>query len=224
MRTIFSFIVLPLFLLSFVSCGEKPEFEGNGTVAFQFDLNTSAGVVNKTNSGTLSFDSGFITIREIVFDGDRQGASSVSITHEQISTIDFATGLVSPPIEVEIPAGEYKSVNLGIEIQDENAGPAIVIEGEYTRTDGSISPIRFEFNSGEVFEAEAESAAIPSNIPAVAKITFDPVAWFNGVSAQKLDNANVDANGVIVISETSNAAIFDLAADGLDRNTEAVFQ
>ena len=88
----------------------------------------------------------------------------------------------------------------------------------------TVSPIRFEFNSGEVFEAEAESATVTSNVSAIAKITFDPIAWFERVSAQKLDNARTNNDGVIVISETKNEAIFDLVADGLDRKTEAVFE
>lgn len=148
----------------------------------------------------------------------------MSITHEQISTIDFSTGVASPPVNVEIPAGQYTSVNLGIEIQDEGSTPTIVIEGAYTHTNGTVSPIRFEFLSGEVFEAEAERATISSNVPAIAKITFDPVSWFDAVKASQLDNAQRDGEGTIVISETKNAAIFDLVADGLDRNTQALFQ
>lgn len=216
-------ILAPLFLVLFTACEQDPVFEGDGTVKFQFEINKGKVAVNKTDAGTLSFDSGFIVIREIVFDGDRQGASSVSITHEQVSTIDFATGVTNPPVNVEIPAGQYRSVNLGIEIQDENDDPTIVIAGEYTRTDRTIAPIHFEFGS-EVFEAEAESATVPSNVQAIAKITFDPIAWFDRVSANQLDNANTDSNGVIVISENKNEAIFDIVADGLDRNTQAVFQ
>ncbi len=225
MKLITLIYTLIFFIMLFTAC-EKEEaiFEGSGTLQFQFDLNRGQGVVNKTTAGTLTFDSGFIIIREIVFDGDPVGAPSVSITHEQISTIDFATGEATPPVNVEIPASEYKSVNLGIEIQDENDNPTIVIEGQYTRTDGTTSPIRFEMVSGEVFEAEAESASVPSNIPAIAKITFDPISWFSRISSQKLDNAKTNNNGVIVISENRNEAIFDLVADGLDRSTEAVFQ
>ncbi len=125
---------------------------------------------------------------------------------------------------MEIPAGQYTSVSLGIEIQDEGDAPTVIMEGQYTRTDGTVSPVRFEFVSGEVFEAEAESATVASNIPATAKITFDPVAWFSAVKANQLDNAKMDEKGVIVISERKNEAIFDLVADGLDRNTEAVFK
>ena len=218
----FLFLITPILFFT-AACEEAPIFEGNGNLEFQFEINKQTGNLAKA-AGDLSFQSGFIVIREIVFDGDRQGQSSVSITHEQISSIDFATGVASPPVNVEIPAGEYRSVNLGIEIQDENDDPTIVLEGEYERTDGTITPVRFEFGSGEVFEAEAERATVASNIPAIAKITFDPVSWFNRVSMNRMENAKLDANGVMVISERKNEAIFDLVADGLDRNTEAVFQ
>ena len=39
-----------------------------------------------------------------------------------------------------------------------------------------------------------------------------------------LENAKVNNEGVIVISEKSNEAIFDRVADGLDFATEAVFR
>lgn len=84
--------------------------------------------------------------------------------------------------------------------------------------------LRSEFNSGEVFEAEAATGTVPPNTPAIAKITFDPHQWFSRVSSNQLENASVNADGVIVIGETRNAAIFDVVADGLDRSTEAVFQ
>ncbi len=225
MRAILLVFFASAFMVFFTACeDDAPIFEGNGTLQFQFDINRENSSINKRSAGLLSFNSGFITIREIVFDGERQGAPSVSITHEQISTIDFATGVATPPVNVEIPAAQYGSVNLGIEIQDENDDPTIVIEGQYTRTDGTTSPIRFEFNSGEVFEAEAENASVPSNVPAIAKITFDPISWFDRVNVNQLDRAKVNNNGVIIISEERNEAIFDVVADGLDRNTEASFQ
>ncbi|RMG73538.1 MAG: hypothetical protein D6722_03620 [Bacteroidetes bacterium] len=124
--------IFPVLLLGalFSACGKQDlVFDGDASLSFQFALNKGEGTVNKTDAGTLVFDSGFMVIREIVLDGDVQGAPSVSMTHEQISTIDFATGVASPPVNVEIPAGQYRSVYLGIEIQDENDDPTIVVEG-----------------------------------------------------------------------------------------------
>jgi len=188
--------------------------------------------VNTTSSSTstqsrfapndLEFTSGSITIREVVFDGDN-GTVSISRTREQIAVIDYATGTITPEVIVTVPAGTYTSVNLGIELQDENSTPSVVIEGTYTNSNDEIIPIRFEFNSGEVFEADAASVVLVEGTDVVGKITFDALSWFSPVSAAQLDNATLTA-GTIIISETSNSNIFDIVADKLDVDTEAVFQ
>lgn len=185
-------------------------------------LENKTGRVAATND--LVFSTGSIKFREVVFDGDRvDNGQSISITHEQIATIDFATSTVSPAVVVEIPAGEYQSIYLGIEIQDEGSTPSVVIEGTYTNSNDVTTPIRFEFNSGEVFEAQAASATLNANQNVVAKITFDPQYWFSTITATQLDNAAI-VDGKILINATNNTAIYTVVADRLDDATDAVFQ
>lgn len=217
--------------MTLVSCDSNDPM---GEVRYTFNINksgTQAKAKTSESSPTVmaaadvQFSSGYITIREIVFDGDLGGGGSVSITHEQEARIDVATGNTTPSLDaVQIPAGTYLSVNLGIELQDVNDEPQMVIDGTYTDGTGTDVPLRFEFNSGEVFEAEAAQAEVSENRVATAQITFDPVFWFSDVSSEELDNASRNANGVIVISETSNAEIFSNVADKLDVATEATFQ
>jgi hypothetical protein len=216
-------LVLLLGGVLFTTSCQKDEDESTG-VSLQFDINKE--VVNYRSPGDLQFTDGFITIREVVFDGDRVGGASESITYSKVVVYDFGTGTSEPADHViDIPAGTYNDIYLGIELQDVNDDPTLVIEGTYEReSDGEVYPIRFEFNSGEVFEAEAASGVVPPNTPAIAKITFDPHEWFSGVSFNMLENATVNNDGVIVISESSNASIFDIVADGLDMSTQAVFQ
>lgn len=215
-----SLLISSTLLLS--SC-QKEERESPG-LRLKFDINKN--VVDYRGPGDLQFTDGFITITEVVFDGDLVGGESKSITHSRLVVYDFGTGESSPAENViDLPPGTYNDIYLGIELQDENDDPTLVLKGTYEKEmDGQVYPIRFEFNSGEVFEAEAAKGTIPPNTPAIAKITFDPHTWFSKVSFNQLENAKVDNDGVIVISEESNEGIFDLVADGLDRATEAIFQ
>lgn len=205
-----------------LSC-EKDTSDASGVVV-QFDINKE--VVNYRSPGDLQFTHGFITITEVVFDGDLVGGNSVSISHSAVVVYDFATGTGTPMSHaIDIPAGEYNDVYLGIELLDETDEPSLVLEGTYEKlADGQVYPVRFEFNSGEVFEAEAPYAVVPVDQPAIAKITFDPHEWFAFAGFARLEAAKVNSSGVIVISESSNEEIFDLVADGLDLVTEAVFQ
>ncbi len=187
-------------------------------------MSRSAVTVNRTMSASLLFNAGYVVVREVVFDGDRNDGTSISITEEKITTIDLVSGSANPPFVMDIPAGTYTSINLGIEIQDETSRPSVVAEGVYTSASGVTTPIRFEFNSGEVFEANSVApVTLNQNTPATAKITFDPHVWFSTITRTQLDNA-VRTNGIIIVSETSNAGIFNTVADRLDRATQAVFQ
>ena len=208
----------------FTSCTEDDASPATGRVKLAVATTSSStgnAAGRESVANELKFTGGTITIREIVFDGE--STQSVSRTIEQIADINYATGYISPEIIVEVPAGEYRSVNLGIELQDDSNDPSVVIEGTYTNSNEEDIPVRFEFNSGEVFEANATSVMIEAGADIVGKITFDALDWFSVITAEELDNATLSA-GVMVISETSNADIFDQVADRLDVATQAVFE
>ena len=199
--------------------------DGQVSITFEFEINQTQAAAKSGQMPMLQFNAGSITVTEIVFDGENQTSrQSVSISHEQVSTIDFATGVSTPSLdEVLIPAGDYLGVNLGIELLDENSTPSVMIEGVFTNANGEAKPIRFEFNSGEVFEADANQVTLSEDRSAIAVITFDPIVWFSVISAERLDNAAM-TNGVIVINEEVNEVIFDDVEERLDQATEAVFR
>lgn len=216
--------------LVLISCGEDeaptaPQ-AGKGRITLAVSTTSSARkTLNSriTSPGQLTFTKGKIKFREVVFDGE-MGGKSISETVEKIAVIDYSNGKITPQVFIDVPAGIYTDVNLGIEIQDEGKDPSIVIEGTYISSkDGKSRPIRFEFNSGEVFEANAQRVEIKEGTNLVGKITFDALDWFSVISSEELDNA-VLTNGVIVISETRNSEIFDEVADRLDVATQAVFK
>lgn len=218
----FTFALFSAMLITTISCSSDDD-TSNATIRLQVDTTSSTtGNQSRMTPNDLVLNSGSITFREIVFDG-QNGSNSVSRTKEQIATIDYATGVVSPTVEITVPTGSYIGVNLGIELQDVNSTPTVVIEGTYTNSDDVELPIRFEFNSGEVFEANAASVEIEAGADLIGKITFDALSWFSTISANQLDNANL-TDGVIIISETKNASIFDIVADRLDVETQAVFE
>lgn len=215
-----------LSVLIFTNCSDDDTNSG-ASMKLAIKMNTTSTSTTKAmNANSLVFNTGSVIIREIVFDGDMvtgDSTKSVSITHEQIATIDLVTGNATPSVEVEIPVGTYRSVNLGIEIQDENDIPSVVAEGIYTNVDGIETPVRFEFNSGEVFEAEAPEHTFQDGTNAIAEIDFSPAVWFSTITSTQLDNAT-RTDGVIVVSESSNSAIFDIVADKLDNATQATFK
>lgn len=211
--------------LGMFACGEDEVAPQSAQVNMSFNtvktssFSTEGRVLQGENS--LAFTSGFITIREVQFEAET-ATDSVEINLEQISKIDFATGVSTPDISgLTIPAGTYSEVEVEIELQDEGDEPAVVLNGSFTDAEGVRHPVRFEFNSGETFEVEREGAVTFAGGESIlAQVTFNPTVWFAEVSNEQLSLATKDAQGVIVISATQNTSIFNAAADGLDLATE----
>ena len=212
--------------ISFAGC--QKDTNAVPQIGLKFNTVTTAIPLNSDLKSTqqlkeLEFTSGFITLREVEFEVETDDDSiEVNFNIELNTKIDFATGETDPDISfVEIPAGTYNEMEVEIELQDEGDSPAMVLNGSYVDAEGTSHPVRFEFNSGETFEVEKEGTiTFATNESALAQITFDPTAWFAGVSNEQMSNATKDNDGVIVISETQNANIFDVVADGLDLATE----
>lgn len=221
-----SLVALLFGVLTLASCSKDDE-SASATLNLQFSVNNnpvSTANARLANAETLTFQGGKVTIREVVFDADlADGSNSISITHEQIAEIDLATGTVTPEVAIQLPANRYESVYLGIEIQDENDIPSVVVNGTFHDSSNESVPVRFEFNSGEVFEAEAATISLTEEQDVVGRITFAPHHWFSTISTEQLEAAS-RVDGVIVISETVNANLFSIVADRLDDATEAVFQ
>ncbi|MFL1895001.1 hypothetical protein ACJRPK_04820 [Aquimarina sp. 2-A2] len=221
----FTYLILVfLVLVGVTGCSSDDEI-GSGNAILKISAELKDQKSGKTPE-KLVFTSGYVWVSEIVFDGTLQRGTSISRTVERFSQIDFATGIANPSLDdIIIPAGDYTFVNLEVKLRDEDSQPGIVMEGIYIRTDGSEVSIRFEFNSGEVFEAEtSQQVSVEENTSLLSKILFDPNIWFSVVSNSALDNAFVNSDGIMIISERSNEAIFDLVADRLDASTEAVFK
>lgn len=227
-----SFIFMAVLGFSLTSCSTESEAEQPKlTVSFnstQEPLNLQSNQFKEdpfkqTSSGSVAFSDGFITIRELEFEVEADSDStSVNFNLEQEVVIDFATGNTTPDIGyINIPAGTFEEFEVEIELQDNTATPAVVLNGTYTAPDGTQHPLTFEFNSGETFEVEREGTITFSEAQAaVAQVTFAPSQWFAGVSDEAMISATKNTEGVIVISSTQNTEIFDTVADGLDLATE----
>lgn len=221
-----STLIAGILALGMFACDKDEVSMPNAHVNMSFNTITTTHSSSLTNGrtlagNTLAFTSGFITIREVQFEAET-ATDSVEVNLEQITKIDFATGVSTPDISgLLIPAGTYNEVEVEIELQDDSDQPAMVLNGSYSDAEGVKHPVRFEFNSGETFEVAREGAiTFGGGESILAQVTFDPHIWFAAVSSEQLVSALKDAQGVIVISSTQNTNIFNVVADGLDLATE----
>ena len=222
-RPFLAVLSLAVSSLVMASCGgddDSPAPQGGVSVSVGMSK-TPAPVPGST--GTLAFTTGYVVISEVEFKGKQANGAAVSFEQKQVTTLDLATGLASPNLLLPIPAGTYKEVKLEVEIKDEDNRPSIVTEGTYTNAAGAATPVRFEFNSGESFEAESKrEVTLAANTPVTSKILFEPRVWFAPITATQLDNAQ-RVNGRILINESTNRTLFNIVADRLDDLTETTF-
>lgn len=223
-----SLSLMMILSVTLFSCSTESDLNGESQVGVEFNTVSSVittQAINKedpfkqTASGILTFTDGHIAISSLEFEVE---AENDSIEREfelnQHTVIDFATGVTTPDIGyITIPAGTYEEVEIEIELAEGVNEPAVVLNGTYVTADGVDHSIRFEFNSHETFEVEREGVIVlAENQVAVTQITFDPVMWFAAVTDEAFANATVDADGVIVVSDTQNTEIFNLVAEGLE--------
>jgi hypothetical protein len=170
-------------------------------------------VPSSMRSSHLAVDSLVVQVGEIVFDAEGP-SGSLSVTEEQHVAVDALSG-TGNLVAIGLEPGAYDSPYLGVELWDDGEQPAIVLEGTLTGV-----PIRFVFNSAEVFEAESDALVVPDGEIMEVVFTLQPHAWFDGVDGTGL---TVGADGVAEISETSNSEVFDTVADLLDETTDGQF-
>jgi hypothetical protein len=180
----------------------------------------------KAMDGELVFNSGTIVFESVEFEAEAENdLMEMEFERDGDVVLNFATGETTPDISyITIPAGTYEEVEIELELKDDGAEPAIVLEGVYTDLEGTDHQIRLEFNSGETFEVEIEGTIVfEADVTFLAQVTIDPAAWFLGVSDQDFTSASKDDSDVIVISSTSNTAIYDVVANGLELASEVEF-
>ncbi|MCH7576166.1 MAG: hypothetical protein IIA59_13730 [Candidatus Marinimicrobia bacterium] len=205
-----------------VGCGNSTEPEESGTTGVKYTFAVSNTSLPKTLN-SLTFTNASIRVIELVFDAVGPNGS-ISITEPLTSTIDLINNVATPEMPiVNLGPGTYTSLNMGLEIRDLDEDPGIVVEGSFNDTENNSTLFSFLFNSGEVFETDADQLVIPEGSVMEAKITFYPAEWFRGITAQNMLDATKDSIGVVVISGSSNTGLFEIMAAALDSSTQATF-
>lgn len=214
-----------LLLTGFLGLSACEDEVAQPTVQFDFNTDNTQGSIpaGRVASNSLTFTSGVIRLTEIEFETETDNGDSVEVNIQQLVEIDFASGETNPDLSsLVFPVGTFVEARVELELYDDQPNlPSVDIEGTFVDRQGQSHPIKFVFQSGETFEVEKEGTiTFNEGTNVIASITFDPHVWFAGVSSAMLEGATRNAQNVIVISESSNPAIFDIVADGLDLATE----
>lgn len=225
----YSFAYKIIFFLVFstmaLSCKSKWKKSTSAQILIEMD--------KVSNSSYMEFTGGQMLINEVSFSGERKQGEDVSFEYPlDYTKVDFTYGNINPPIIFDIPQGTYSSIEIEMETREGVGEPSILLLGTYKSSSGEIIPLRFEFNSSETFEMEAEAEdggeeiVLIEDIPTKAKIIISPGYLFTVVSQKMMEEAShTTISGVptILISTSSNEDIYDIIVDRIDDASEAIF-
>lgn len=206
-------LLLPLALVALLASCKKVELE---PIPFDQSCSISTITYNVRLADNahpfITWTSGNALVREIIWDGTLTGASlPTSITHSVVTDIDLFTGAATPEIiTTEITPGEYSNIYIGVELQDNGVDDNIILNGYYTDGNSVTHPIQFLFNSGEVFEATLSNYTFEPGDNTICWLELNPTDWFSSFTVADFDNASTNGNGVIVLSESQNSALYDV--------------
>lgn len=215
-------------MLTFVSC-KKSQLKQPTDVSVKMDINRSS-----STQGHLSFDAGYIRLASFGVSGVRQEGGPVDLETEFPGgkIINFSPTLTIADLALEIPQGNYTSLEIEMDTHEGDDEPTIEVSGTYTNQSSQSIPIIFQFMSSETFSVSGEAddgdpiIMLDKDTPATSFIVFNPIYWFDIVTINALENANlVDVQGTmtILINDETNESIYDIMADRVDEQTEATF-
>jgi hypothetical protein len=203
-------------MLLLTSCSKPGSDDTSATAgSMQFQLTTSnpTVVVNKTAAGTITWTSGSAYAIETKLEAKRNGVELEfkSSTAQQVNLFgSVITGLGN----ISIPAATYTEVEYKISLTQNGATPALELNGQYTNSTGTVTPVVFDVTSLFVIKAEQSNVVVGSGISLTALTTLDLTFVSSGITQAMMNSATV-SSGKIVISASSNINLYNILVNNL---------
>jgi len=231
------FSVLAFSSLSiFSSCSSEDEVPafgtGDGKIGIAFVLNNSnvQSLNARVENAAFVIEKGFIQIKELELDLEGRNETGtfekeMEIKFNDIKKISFNEFDKSVDFFMNIPEGEYKEIELELDLIDYRNEPSIYFEGQFTNLEGVTTTFKFE-HFGDEIDFEVEIDGDDDNYFRVDRINnplalfqMNAVNWMKNLTIAEMNNAQ-RTNGVILISRNSNSAIYEKIRQNIEASSE----
>lgn len=164
----------------------------------------------------ITWAAGLANIAKVKFEARANGVEK-EFTARGLKNVDlfaFDPSFVSTIIDT----GTFTNIEVKLELEQSNtADIPLNLTGNFTRTDGTIVPVEFDVNQNLEIKAEAEHVFIDKTTDLKTTLILHLNLFFQGITAAQLENADL-TNGKIIISSTSNIALFNKAISNIQNN------
>lgn len=227
-KTIFTALLL-IGAIAITSCNTEDNIPGTGEgkLGFAFVLkNGSASTANaRTANNNLTIESGFIQIKELELEVEGRNdlgtfEKELEIKFRDIKKVTFNDFDESVDFFINIEAGEYKEIELELDLIDHKNEPSIYIEGTFSSQNGAVIPVVYEFFGDDIdFEVEIEAEddgyfTIDARNNPLALFEINAVNWFRGVNDSDFENAT-RIGGKILINKDNNRNIYSRVTNNI---------
>lgn len=209
------FLLLTSFIVAFFLFSCKKASRQSG-IAYQFKTTNPSSALARTQSGTVTWTSGYASSKEINFQAEN-GSGEVEFKSEALQKIDLFSPLTSLG-NLTIAPGVYSEVEFNIELAPTATDAAFELKGDYNGT-----PVVFRISSALEIKGEQANVTIADEKSYTSVTALNLANLMTGISSANLDAATKDANGAIVISESSNTSLYTIMLTNLQNSEEEEF-
>ncbi len=193
----------------------------NLTASVGASLSGSGLVVEASSKSSITWTEGVLNIEEIDFEAKKDGAA-IEYSAGNLVNVDI-TRAASALGSVHIPDGTYDEVELELHLKKSaTADIPVRLKGNYTDLSGTATPVELQINEDIDISVEAENLVVTAD-DHVARINMHLNKLLAGISISDLTMAT-KTNGTIVISSTSNTALYAKIMASLETFAECEFE
>jgi len=206
---------------------------GEGKIGMAFVLasgdNTAANARIAKND--LEILEGYVQIKELEMELEGRDANGrfekeYDVRFDQIKKVTFDRVDESSDFFFNIPAAEYKDIEMEIDLIDNKNEPSIYLQAQYEDLAGHTFPVTFEYFGDDIdFEVEIESRRDDeyfkvdrTNNP-LALLEINADRWFRDVTNEELDDATIE-DGKILINRNSNRSLYSKIVKRIEASSE----
>lgn len=221
-------------LLAFnFACTESDDVPGSGEgqLGFALKLNGITQIDSRVAFQGISIQEGFVQIKKLEMELEGRNDSGefekeYEVSFDEIKKITLDRFNSEEDFIINIPEGEYKEIEVELDLIDHDNEPSIFLTGTYMDAEGNSVPMRFEHFGDDIdFEIEIEAEDDDSyftidrvnNPLAILEIFADN--WFTNVTNLEWENAD-RTEGAIVISNDSNREIYNKVKSRIEESVD----
>jgi hypothetical protein len=181
-------------------------------------INPSSAILRTDATATILWTSGSATATEIKLEA-KNNNKEVEFKSQNPGKVDLFASVAGSLGNVVLAAGNYSEVEFKIELNPNGIDPALQLNGNFTNSSGTSTPVVLTVNSLLEIKSEQNNVTVTDNASVTALTTLDLSQLTTGVTQSMLNSAAI-TGGKIIISSSSNTNIFNIIINNFQQHHE----